>query len=371
MKKIISFLLVLVLSIACFTGCGSSDNGQTSENTGSGSWPEKTITMVIGYSAGGTADVVARMVAKGMQEYLGKEISCINVEGASASVAGQQVYDAPADGYTIFGGLAHSASGWKMCDYADIGWDDFYGMYAATSPYILFVNSKSNYNTYQDLISDMKANPGKLKWGNAGLGSINHLTGEIFLDTIGAEAVSLPYGGGREAAIKVIADEVQFSWAGASDVMDLATTGQIKVLGVVSKEDMVVKSTTGEYTVPSLLNDYPELSSLEGLLNWGIAIKRDTPDDVIVKLQEAFEYAVQQDEFKELCESRFLEPDILVGQESDEKSAYLESVYAWGLYENGLSAEGIKPEDFGILAPENYSWPPNDEIANIKPWPTK
>lgn len=382
MKRLISIFLVLALSFTCMIGCSSTaktdESNKTAENSKANEeiktesdWPKKPITMIIAYSAGGSADVVNRMLAKIMQEKLGTEITCINVEGASGAVAGQQVYDSDSDGYTIFGGLAHSSSGWKMLDYADLSWDNFYGFYAATSPYILFVKNGSQYETADDLIQGMADNPGKLKWGNAGLGSINHLTGEMFLNLLGVKANSLPYKGGRDAAIKVIANEVDFSWAGASDVMDLAETGEIKVLGVVDKKPLSVKSTKGDYEAPSLLEEYPDLSAVEGLLYWGMAVKRDTPEDVVLKLKEAFEYAVEQDEFKQLCESRYLEPHILLGQESDDMSAYLESVYAWGLADNGLAGKGITPESFNIPKPADYKWPPNDRAKDCKPWPAQ
>ena len=102
-----------------------------------------------------------------------------------------------------------------------------------------------------------------------------------------------------------------------------------------------------------------------------MAVKRDTPADVVTKLEEAFKVAVENDEFKALCESRYLEPKLLIGQESDDMSAYLESIYAWGLADNNLAAEGISPDQFDIPRPEDYSWPPNDRAKNANPWPAE
>lgn len=369
MKRWIA-ILVTFMFIICYTaGCGTSVKTETEGNSNAENWPQEPITMVIAYSAGGASDVVARQIAKSMQSILGTNINCINVGGASGSVAGQQVLDAPADGYTIFGGLAHSPSGWKMLNYADISWDDYYGFYAATSPYVLFVKEGGKYQTYQALIEDMKANPGMLKWGNAGLGSINHLTGEMFLDIVGCTATSLPYDGGRDAAIKVIADEVQFSWAGAADVMDLAETGEIKVLGVVAPEPLQVTCAKGDYEAPSLLTDYPELEKLQNLLYWGFAVNRQTPPEIVKKLEDTLKVVVEDEEFKKLCEDRYMEPKLLIGEESDKTSAYLESIYAWGLADNGLAAEGITPEQFDIPRPEEFEWPSNERAEKVNPWP--
>ncbi len=375
MRKLLSLLLVCILVLGGLAGC-SQDAGPAPDQTqGNGqeeeidiSWPEKPVTMVIGYTAGGSSDTANRMLAKKMGEYLDAEFNCINVTGGSASIAGQQVYNAPSDGYTMFAGVAHSVSGWRVLDYADIGWEDFYGFHAGTAPYVLFVKDGSEYDTAEDLYEAIRANP-NMKWGNAGLGSINQLTGQMMMDIMELDAVSVPYGGGREAAIKVIAGEVVFSWAGASDVMDLAAAGEIKIIGVCDSEPLTVKTTDGEYVAPSLLDEYPQLSQLEDLLYWGFQVKRDTPPEVISKLKEAFDYAVETDEWKEYCDSMYLTPVNITGPENDEMCAKLEGIYTWGLYDVGLAADGVSPADFDIPRPEEFSFPPYDRAKNANPWP--
>lgn len=371
MKKYLALLLVLMLALGGLAACGDNGNGGSGDDNGDvdeTAWPEKPITMVIGYTAGGSSDTANRMLAKKMSEYLDMEITCINVTGGSASIAGLEVFGAPADGYTLFGGVAHSVSGWRVLDYADIGWEDFYGFHAGTSPYILFVKGDSKYETPTELYDDIKANP-NMKWGNAGLGSINQLTGQMMMDLLELDAVSVPYDGGRDAAIKVIADEVVFSWAGASDVMDLAISGEIKVLGVCDQNPLAVDSKKGAYDAPSLTKLYPELEQLEGLLYWGFQVKRDTPPEAVAKLQKAYEYAVETDEWKEYCENMYMQPVKLTGQEDDELCAKLESIYTWGLYDVGLAADGVSPADFNIPRPNDFSFPPYDRAENANPWP--
>ncbi len=369
MKKILILLLVGVFVLSCFAGCGGEpqaqeDPGQVEEIA----WPEKPLTLVICYTAGGSSDTANRTLAKAMSEYLGQDINCINVPGGSGSIAGQQVFNAPSDGYTLFGGVAHSVSGWRVLDYADIGWEDFYGFHAGTAPYVLFVKGDSKYNTADDLFEAIAADP-NIKWGNAGLGSINQLTGQMMVDLMGLKAVSVPYDGGRDAAIKVIAGEVEFSWCGVSDIMDLAVSGELKILGVCDSEPLTVPSVKGEYVAESMLVNHPELSELEGLLYWGMQVKRDTPPEIVAKLQDAYAYAVDTEEWKTYCETMYLTPVKLTGQEDDELCARLESIYTWGLYDIGLAAEGVSPADFDIPRPEDFSYPPHDRAANAAPWP--
>ena len=151
--------------------------------------------------------------------------------------------------------------------------------------------------------------------------------------------------------------------------MDLAVSGDIRILGVCDAAPLHVEAASGAYDAPSMLTDYPEMETLEGLLYWGIRVPRDTPTEVVAKIQEAFEYAVATDEFKEYCDSNSLTPSPACGLESDEMCARLESIYAWGLYDQNLAADGVSPEDFGIPRIEDFTYPTNDRIAAITPWP--
>lgn len=191
-KRILAALLVFV---ALLTGCSRKET--------TGQWPSQKIEIDVCYTAGGTADTVARQLSALMSQQLSTTFNLVNVTGGSGSIAGQQVYAAAHDGYTWLGDVAHTVSGWRTLGYADLGWEDFYGFYAASSPYVLFVSGNSPYQTAQQLFDAMRGDP-SMKWGNAGLGSINQLTGSLMLEKLGLKGNSVPYDGGRSAAIKVV-----------------------------------------------------------------------------------------------------------------------------------------------------------------------
>lgn len=333
---------------------------------GSGEWPSKKIDIQIAYTAGGTADTANRQLAALMSEHLGTTFNLVNVTGGSGSIAGQQVFSSAHDGYTWLGDVAHTVSSWRTLNYADMGWEDFYGFYAATSPYVLFVAGDSPYETAEDLFAAMADDP-TIKWGNAGLGSINQLTGQLMVNLLGLEGNSVPYDGGRAAAVKVIADEVVWSWCGLSDIMDLAESGDIRILGVCDPAPLTVACAKGPYEVPSLLDSYPALDSLQGLLYWGFRVPRDTPSEVIVKIRDAFEQAVTSEEWLAFCASKGLESSSMTGAQSDEMCARLESIYAWGLYDIGMAATA--PSEFGIPKIEDFTFPANDRAASAPAWP--
>ena len=172
-KRILAALLVFV---ALLTGCSRKET--------TGQWPSQKIEIDVCYTAGGTADTVARQLSALMSQQLSTTFNLVNVTGGSGSIAGQQVYAAAHDGYTWLGDVAHTVSGWRTLGYADLGWEDFYGFYAASSPYVLFVSGNSPYQTAQQLFDAMRGDP-SMKWGNAGLGSINQLTGSLMLEKLG------------------------------------------------------------------------------------------------------------------------------------------------------------------------------------------
>jgi len=357
MKKRV--LVWVVLAALLLTGCGgpAKDAAQ---------WPTKNIDIRIAYTAGGTADTANRQLAALMQEELGANFNLVNVTGGSGSIAGQQVFSAAHDGYTWLGDVAHTVSGWRTLNYADMGWEDFYGFYAATSPYVLFVSGSSPYRTAQELFDAMKQDPA-MKWGNAGLGSINQLTGQLMVNLLGLSGNSVPYDGGRAAAVKVVANEVVWSWCGLSDIMDLAQSGDVRLLGVCSPDPLSIDCVGGEYQVPSLLDSYPELEDLQGLLYWGFRVPRETPAPVVAKIRDAFDSAVASDAWAAFCESKGLQITSLTGSQSDETCARLESIYAWGLYDIGMAA--VEPGELGIPRIEEFAFPANDRAASAPAWP--
>lgn len=355
MKKCILALCILGMLLV---GCGKTESPDQ--------WPTKKIDIQVAYTAGGTADTANRQLAAIMSDTLGTTFNITNVTGGSGSIAGQQVLTSDHNGYTWLGDVAHTVSGWRTLDYVDMGWEDFYGFYAATSPYVLFVSGNSPYETAQDLFYAMEKEP-NMKWGNAGLGSINQLTGQLMLDTLGLSGKTVPYDGGRAAAVKVVAGEVEWSWCGLSDIMDLAISGDIRILGVCAPEELEISCVSGAYQAPSLMEKYPQLSSLENLLYWGFRVPRNTPPETVSKIRDAFEQAVASEQWLSFCQSKGLDPACVTGEESDEMCARLESIYAWGLYDIGMAAKA--PSQFQIPRIQEFSYPANQRAEAAQAWP--
>ena len=374
-KRTLCLLLVVVLIVTGLSACAQTPAPSTPAATPSGdaaapapiNWPTKPISLVCGYTAGGTADIIGRILAREMGDYLGVSISTINVVGASGGIAGQQV-SATSDGNTWLSVVAHTPSAWPVLGYNELSWNDYYFLAAGTSPYVIVANKDSKWANVDEMIEEIRANPGKFKWSSAGFGSIGQLAGELFVQALEIDVQHIGYNGGREAVLKVMSGEVDWNLAGYSDITDLIETGDVKVMGFMSQEDITIDYTATPFTAPSLLKKYPELvigSELRSV--WGLSIPRETPPEIMAKIQEAFEYAMKQDRLIEAFETRKLEMEQIVGYDSDVLCARLESLYAWGLYDTDVATKS--PADYGIPRIEDFKWPPHERAEKMNPWP--
>ena len=382
-KRIFCLLVSALLIVTALVGCSQSAPStstapapSTSSTTSTPAptpapaktWPTKPVTCVIGYTAGGTSDILGRVLAREMEDYFSMSITPVNITGASAAIAGRTVLEAPADGYTLLSAVAHSPSSWAVLDYADIFWSDYYCLTTGTAPYVVVVAKDSKWTSMEQLVTEIRANPNKYKWSSAGFGSIGQLAGELFVQALGLEMVHIGYDGGREAVLKVMGGDVDFNLAGYSDIADLVASGDVRCLGFMTDDEVTVDIASPAYTVPSLLKMYPELSVASELRSvWGLFIPRATPPEVVKEISDAVKYAMEQDRFKEAFESRQLTLLSVDGHDSDLLCARLESLYAWGLFDTGVATKS--PADYGIPRIEDFQWPPHERAANMAPWP--
>ena len=375
MKKFLAMLLTLIMVLS-LVACGGSKKEEPKQE---GAAQEEAyeypangvLTSVIAYSAGGTSDNIVRKVSVIMAEQLGCNSNCVNVTGGSASVAGLKVLnESTGEGLQAVGYLLPAPGSWGTLGYTeDIDWSDFYAFAAVQSPFCFSVSKDSGFTTLDEVIAAAKANPGAMKWGNAGIGSAIHLSGQMLLDATGVEAIAVPFGGGREAATNVMAGEIDWVWASVGDVKDLLESGDLICLGSVSTEEMEITSPAGTYTVPSLHDLYPEAAANASALGYyGMALPRDTDPQAVAAFKEAFEYAVNTDEFKAYAEELGMLPVCITGEEIDQMMAQAQSLYAWTLYEQGLAAEGITPDALGIATPDEFDYAALD-LTDVNPWP--
>jgi tripartite-type tricarboxylate transporter receptor subunit TctC len=199
-------------------------------------FPEKPIRIIVGFTPGGTADSVARLLASSMGPKLGQTIVVENKPGANGLLATDFVQRAAPDGYTIFfTSIGHAVN---PALYKDAKYDpvkDFTPIgQVLTAPNILVVPANSPFNTVKDLITFAKANPGKLDFASSGSGASVHLSGELFKQIAGIEMTHVPYKGTGSLLPDLISGTVSMSFPNLPSAMPMIQNGKLKALGVTT-----------------------------------------------------------------------------------------------------------------------------------------
>ena len=204
-------------------------------------YPNKPIRLVVGYSPGGAADVIARILAENLQRQFGKNVVVDNKPGAGSTLASDFVARAPADGYTLLLGTAALFGLDQQLYKVKYASADFTPItLVSQSPLILAVNKDLGPRTVAELITYAKANPGKLNYAHSGLGATPHLAGIGFEKAVGVPMTHIPYKGGAPALQAVAAGDVQLSFGTAASVLPLGRQGLVRMLGVSSLQRSTV-----------------------------------------------------------------------------------------------------------------------------------
>ena len=202
-----------------------------------GQYPQKQVKIVLGYAAGGAADIAARLVAASLRAALGQTFFVENRPGASGNIAAQAVAQAPADGYTIFFGnsaeMAVNASVMKEMGFNPA--TDFTPIVRGyLTPLALIVTQDSRHRTLGDLIAYARQNPNKLNYASAGAGTPGHLAGESLAARSGTRMTHIPYKGGSNVALDVMSGQVDFYFPALGSVAQLVKAGKLRVLALSS-----------------------------------------------------------------------------------------------------------------------------------------
>jgi tripartite-type tricarboxylate transporter receptor subunit TctC len=269
-----------------------------------GDYPSRPITLVVPYAAGGGNDIMARVAADKMSPVLGQQIVIENRGGAGGSIATRAVAKAAPDGYTlVLGGTGTLAINPSL--YNNVGYDprkDFEPVgLIGTSALVLVVHPSVPAKDIKELIAYAKANPRKLTYASAGVGSGIHLAAEYFRTQAGIDIVHVPYKGSGPALNDLVGGHVSMYFSSMPPAIALVKNGKIRALGV-----------TGLTRSPI----FPELPTIaetalpgfEAVLHYGIIAPAGTPKPIVVKLNAALRQAVMSPELKQKLAADGTEP---------------------------------------------------------------
>lgn len=252
-------------------------------------YPTRTVRIVIPYGAGGPTDIVGRVLAQKMSDTMGQPVIVENRIGAGGIVGTEYVARSAPDGYT----LMFSASGALVAvpHYnSKLPYDTFRDFapiaIGATAPVILTVGPNSTARSVQDLIALAKAQPGKLNYASAGIGTMPHLGTELLKRATGIDVVHVPYKGGPQADLAVMSGEVTFGLAQPS-VVTAARAGKVRMLGISSPTRSALAPE-----VPTIAES--GLPGFEITAWYGMFAPAKTPDAVLMRLNGEVQKALAQ-----------------------------------------------------------------------------
>jgi tripartite-type tricarboxylate transporter receptor subunit TctC len=247
------------------------------------SYPSKTITMIIPFPAGGSTDVIGRLVAEGLRTVLGQPVVVDNRAGAGGSLGTAAIAKAAPDGYTIGMGTA-STLAINPATYKSLPFDVLddltpIGNIAAV-PNIMSVHPAVPAATMADFIALAKSQPGKLSYASPGFGSVGHLLGEQFKLATGTDILHVPYRGMGPALNDAIGGQVQVIYDNLPTSLELVKSGKLRALGVsgAKRVDALPQVPTfGEL----------QLDDINWMAFFGLIAPRDTPAAIVRSLNEA------------------------------------------------------------------------------------
>lgn len=248
---------------------------------GYAAYPDRPITLIVPFPAGGSTDVVARLIANKATALLGQKMIVENRPGAGTVIGSNFVAKAAPDGYTLLMGntsLTVNASLLKVLPYDTL--KDFTPIaFIASHPGAFLAQAQKPYKTFKEFVDYTKANPGVVVYSSAGIGSWPHLSMEMLSNTVGIKMLHVPYQGTGPAKADLIAGRVDVKIEGYVTSKDMVQDGRLNVLAV-----------TGAQRAPYLPNiptvaelGYPEYESTYWL---GILGPAGMPADVVAKLEK-------------------------------------------------------------------------------------
>ncbi|MCO5158817.1 MAG: tripartite tricarboxylate transporter substrate-binding protein [Aquamicrobium sp.] len=226
MKKLVaSLMLAAACSVAPLTA--SAQN-----------WPERPITMIVPFSAGGPTDTVARLVAEAMGRDLGQQVIVENVGGAGGTVGAGRVAAAEADGYTLLLhhiGMATSATLYRKLSYDPLGSFEYVGLVTEV-PMTIIAKPDFPAEDLQGLIAYVKENADDVTYANAGIGAASHLCGMLFMSEIDTQLTTVPYQGTGPAMTDLLGGQVDFMCDQTTNTTSQIQAGAVKAYAVTSAE---------------------------------------------------------------------------------------------------------------------------------------
>jgi tripartite-type tricarboxylate transporter receptor subunit TctC len=296
-------------------------------------YPSRPVRIVVGFPAGGGSDIIARLLGQWMTERLGQSFILENRPGAGGNIGAEAVVRASPDGYMLL--LAASPNATNATLYPNLKFNFIRDIAPIAgiirTALVVVVHPSFPAKTVPEFIAHAKANPGKLTMASAGNGSTSHISGELFKMMAGVDMVHLPYRGEAPALTDLLGGQAQVYFASTVGSIGYIRTGRLRALAVTT--------ATRSDELPDIPTVDEFLPGYEASLWYGIGAPRNTPVEVIDKLNEAINAGLADLKLK----ARFtdLGGTVMMGSPADFGKLIADETEKWGKV---VKFAGIKSE---------------------------
>jgi tripartite-type tricarboxylate transporter receptor subunit TctC len=255
-------------------------------------YPTRPVRIIVGFAPGGATDIMARLMGQSLSERLGQQFVIENRPGAASNVGTEAVVNAAPDGYTLL--VVTSVNAINATLYEKLNFNLIRDLAPVASthrePFVMEANPSVPVKTVAEFIAHAKAKPGKINMASAGIGSGNHISGELFKMMTGVNLVHVPYRGGGPALIDLLGGQVQVMFATMSSSIEYVRAGKLRALAVTTA------------TRSPVLPDIPTMAEFvpgyESSFWTGVSAPKKTPAEIVDKLNKEINAALADPKFK-------------------------------------------------------------------------
>jgi tripartite-type tricarboxylate transporter receptor subunit TctC len=296
-------------------------------------YPTRPVRIIVGFAPGGATDIMARLVGQWLSERLGQQFVIDNRPGAGGNIAAEAVVRAPADGYTLLQCGVPNAINATLYDRLNFNFIRDIAPVAGIirDTYVVVVNPSVPAKTVPEFIAYAKANPGRISFGSAGIGSPNHVAGDLFKIMAGVSLLHVPYRGIAPALNDLLGGQVQVAFASMPSSIEFVRAGKLRALAVTTatrSEVLPDVPTVGEF-VPGY----------EASAWYGLGAPKATPAEIVDKLNKEINAALADAKMKARLADLGGTP--LLGSPADFGKLIAEQTEKWGKV---IRAANIKAE---------------------------
>lgn len=310
------------------------------------SWsPDKPVTIIVPWSAGGSTDSVTRVLAGELEEALGQTVVVVNQPGAAGSVGSTNAWQADHDGMTWTAGAALDLGTYQVLGMLDVPLTDWAVYLHIANVSVIGVNPDAGYADFGALLADLKANPGEVTVATAGVTSGGHNAIESIAQTIGIEYRHVSYDGGNPAVLATVSGETKVTTQLASEQAEMIRAGRIIPLAVLASSPLNID---GYGEIPPITNWIPEIKTAPNY--FGIWTPADAPKEVIETMNKVWaDVIANSDALADYAAKRgaFLDPSFGDAAQAAALPALTQNV--WLMFDGGKTTNN--PADYGFVRP--------------------